>query len=160
MLDTELLHQSNLWWAAAQIYLPLLITFRFFAVGVTGLVSYTTGNAAFAESPVFCRELFVRLTAKYYFADSHDENSRQKSRLSTNIIFAVSRPAAHGKMGLCRELEVREPNFKLMAKSHFADGKDLFCRWLLFRPTAKIHLPNLKYFHSFFIQLLMKQNLT
>jgi hypothetical protein len=40
VLDTDTLHQSNnLWWAAAHIYLPLLITLRFFAVGVTGLVS-------------------------------------------------------------------------------------------------------------------------
>ena len=41
---SKLLHQSNLWWAAAQIYLPLLITFRFFAVGTIGLVPVQITN--------------------------------------------------------------------------------------------------------------------
>jgi len=48
-------------------------------------------------SPTFCRELFVRLTAKYHFADGREENSRQKK--------------AQGKIGIRRE-----PQGRLTAK--------------------------------------------
>jgi hypothetical protein len=63
VLDTHTLHQSNnLWWAAAHIYLPLLITLRFFAVGVTGLVSQilTIVRAAIVSCTVVPQSLEAR----------------------------------------------------------------------------------------------------